>query len=198
MSICRIPLLFNARAFLSVNSFKGGWHLHDSVARIGMTRVVPVRKLVVNWREVCVNPSWLRAMLGREFWNVQNFGHDKFRDRVVNYAQTVRELVGTMREVRKLCANYAWTIRELVACMAKTVEPVTCDGSLRVRAPKWHDMPRQNRGQKSCKCQLGLRLFLLMVQIYVNKGLWFLSSFYEGLNQREKKLFYKKNIVWPS
>ena len=53
------------------------WHLHDSVARTGTTGVVPVRKLVVNWREVCVNLSWLRAMSGREFWNVQNFGHDR-------------------------------------------------------------------------------------------------------------------------
>ena len=53
------------------------WHLHDSVARTGTTAVVPVRKLVVNWREVCVNLSWLRATSGREFWNVQNFGHER-------------------------------------------------------------------------------------------------------------------------
>ena len=38
----------------------------------------------------------------------------KFRNRIVNYAQTVRELVGTVREVRKLCATYAKSIRELV------------------------------------------------------------------------------------
>ena len=53
------------------------WHLHDSVALTGTTGVVPVRKLVVNLREVCVNLSWLRSMSGREFWNVQNFGHDR-------------------------------------------------------------------------------------------------------------------------
>ena len=38
-------------------------------ARIGTTRV--------NWREVCVNPSWRRAMSVQEFWNVQSFGHDR-------------------------------------------------------------------------------------------------------------------------
>ena len=53
------------------------WHLPDSVARIGTTEVAPVRKLVVNWREVCVNMSWLRNMSGRKFQNVQNFGQDK-------------------------------------------------------------------------------------------------------------------------
>ena len=36
---------------------KQGRHLHDSVARICTTGVVPQRKLVVNWREVCVNLS---------------------------------------------------------------------------------------------------------------------------------------------
>ena len=30
-------------------------------------RVVPVRKLAINWREVCINPSRLRAMSGQEF-----------------------------------------------------------------------------------------------------------------------------------
>ena len=68
---------------------KQGWHLHDSMARIATTQVVPVRKLVVNWREVCVNPS---CHVGTRIWNVQNFGL-----RVVNYAQTVRELVRRMR-----------------------------------------------------------------------------------------------------
>ena len=53
------------------------WHLHDSVARTGTTAVVPVRKLIVNWREVCVNLSLLRATSGREFWNVQNVGHER-------------------------------------------------------------------------------------------------------------------------
>ena len=74
---------------------KQGWHFYDSVARIGTTRVVPVRKLVVNWREVYVNPSWLRAMSGQEFWNVQNFGHDKIS-----------------RPGRELCANCSWTRRD--------------------------------------------------------------------------------------
>ena len=75
-----------------------GWHLPDSVACIGMTRVVPVRKLVVNWREVCVNcrdcvPCW-----DKNFEMFKILVTTKFRDRVVNYAQTVREHVGTMRE----------------------------------------------------------------------------------------------------
>ena len=42
-----------------------GWHLDDSVASISTTRVVSVRKLVLNWLELCVNPSWMRAMSGQ-------------------------------------------------------------------------------------------------------------------------------------
>ena len=89
----------------------GGWHLHDSVARIGTNFVVPVRKLLVKWRQVCVNTSGVRAMSGREFWNVQNVGHDNFRDRVVQYAQTFREVIlnssgrwGRMRASTWQCA----------------------------------------------------------------------------------------------
>ena len=54
-------------------------NFYESVARIGTTRVVQMGKLVVNWREVCVNLSWLRAMSGQEnwkcskFWTRQNF-----------------------------------------------------------------------------------------------------------------------------
>ena len=82
---------------------KKGWHLPDSVARIGMTGVVPVRKLVVNWREVCLNMSWLRVMSRWEFWNVQNFGPTKLSD-----SWTMRELFmnswqcGRMRDMPRL------------------------------------------------------------------------------------------------
>ena len=71
------------------------WHLHDSVVRTGTTGVVPVCKLVVNWREVFANLSWLCAMSGREFRNVQNFGHDRI-----------------MRPGRELCANCSWIRRD--------------------------------------------------------------------------------------
>ena len=86
----------NFKFFLKV-----GWHLHDPVARIGTTRVVPVRKLVFNWREVCVN-SWPRAMSGENFEMFKVLVTTKFRDRVVNYSQTARELV----------VNSSWTRRD--------------------------------------------------------------------------------------
>ena len=130
-----------------------GLHLHDSVARIGTNFVVPVRKLFVNWRELCVNTSGVRAMSGREFWNVQSFGHDKFS-----------------QQSRAVCANLSWTYRELVramredACQYLTVRAMprlprirteqltSCSRNLRkVVVPKWE--LRKLWANYSCICR---------------------------------------------
>ena len=70
-------------------------HLHDSVARIGTTPVVPTHQLVVSYREVCVNLS---------FTIFKILVMTKFSERVVNYAPTVREVVVSMRDDACQCA----------------------------------------------------------------------------------------------
>ena len=128
----------------------------------------------------------------------------KFRDRVVNYAQTVHEHIGTMREDACQCL----TVRAMsrIATDSSRTAHVEFTSSLRhvheqfmsssrlmrdsgtrggvwvytglpghcspfrrsparrklishrqhaatTKQTKWHDLPRQNRGQKSCKCR---------------------------------------------
>ena len=128
----------------------------------------------------------------------------KFRDRVVNYVQTVGEHVGTMREDACQCVpchdchELPWIVPEQLTSSSRVVPDMLTSSSRTVheqftsssrllrdsgarvgawvytwlprhcppfqRSPagrhaattkqtKWHDLPRQNRGQKSCKCQ---------------------------------------------
>ena len=131
----------------------------------------------------------------------------KFRDRVVNYAQTAREHVGTMREDACQCltvcamprlsriatdssrtAHVEFTsssraVHEKFRSISRLMRDSGARGGAWVytglpghcspfrRSParrqlisqrqhaattnqtKWHDLPRQNRGTKSCKCQ---------------------------------------------
>ena len=64
----RLCLWLRAVLFIGIRIMPG-WHLPNSVTRIGTTGVAPVRKLVVNWRKVCVNLSWLFDMSGRKSYD---------------------------------------------------------------------------------------------------------------------------------
>ena len=83
-------------------------YLHDSMARIGTTGVVPMRYIVVNEcsvrKPVVTKPVvtacqvWTRILTYSKLWKTT-----KFSEQFVYYAPTIRELVVTMRNEACQC-----------------------------------------------------------------------------------------------
>ena len=90
------------------------------------------------------------------------------RQGTVRIEQTRRANAGSTQTMRNLCVNSScqfvsmWTLIGTHSCtrlelFVNNDEQVVNNAvASQFVSQKWHDLPRQNRGQKSCKCQTSI------------------------------------------